>query len=183
MDEKWSIIDGTDNRYMVSSTGRLARLIGKQQKTGYALTRIMIDGEWLSFRVHKLVAEAFLGPIPEGYVVHHIDGNPGNNTVENLQIMPEVEHARLEHGPRVLTLEERADIKMFHRKGRGDRKRSDFRPTMRELADFYGVSVQTIYNIQNDGVPQQRVKARRYAKKHPALDALAEVDTSCPTVP
>lgn len=34
-------------------------------------------------------------PVPDGYVVHHIDGDPTNNDIENLFAMPASEHMRL----------------------------------------------------------------------------------------
>jgi hypothetical protein len=34
--------------------------------------------------VHRLVLEAFVGPCPEGMECRHLDGNPGNNRLENL---------------------------------------------------------------------------------------------------
>lgn len=37
------------------------------------------------FLVHRVVWEAFNGPIPEGLDIDHIDGNPKNNALENLQ--------------------------------------------------------------------------------------------------
>jgi len=36
--------------------------------------------------VHRLVAEAFIGDIPESYVVNHKDFNGLNNNVNNLEI-------------------------------------------------------------------------------------------------
>ena len=43
--------------------------------------------------IHQLVWEYYNDrPIPEGYVIHHIDGNPKNNIIENLQLMTKPEH-------------------------------------------------------------------------------------------
>ena len=36
-------------------------------------------------RVHRLVLEAFVGPLPDGMVTRHLDGNPLNNHISNLQ--------------------------------------------------------------------------------------------------
>jgi hypothetical protein len=35
-------------------------------------------------KVHELVAEAFLGPRPEGMLIRHLDDNPLNNRASNL---------------------------------------------------------------------------------------------------
>lgn len=35
---------------------------------------------------HRLVYEAFVGPIPKGMVCCHSDGNPRNNRVDNLRV-------------------------------------------------------------------------------------------------
>ena len=34
--------------------------------------------------VHRLVLEAFVGPRPEGMVARHLNGDPGDNRLENL---------------------------------------------------------------------------------------------------
>jgi hypothetical protein len=43
--------------------------------------------------IHRVVAEAFHGPIPKGYVVNHLDCNKHNNAASNLQICTPSENA------------------------------------------------------------------------------------------
>lgn len=47
--------------------------------------------------VHRLVYEDSHGSIPEGYIVHHKDGNPLNYSPDNLEAMTYAEHAQA-HG-------------------------------------------------------------------------------------
>lgn len=58
-------------------------------KHGYHGVALCNDGERIDYGVHQLVAMAFLGHKVDGHskVVDHIDNNPGNNSVDNLQIV------------------------------------------------------------------------------------------------
>lgn len=42
--------------------------------------------------LHRQVWEDAHGAIPDGYEIHHIDGNPSNNALENLECVSHVEH-------------------------------------------------------------------------------------------
>lgn len=54
-------------------------------KDGYPYVRLTIAGSRKRFRVHFLVAQAFLGPRPSPqHEVRHLDGNKRHNTVTNL---------------------------------------------------------------------------------------------------
>lgn len=43
-------------------------------------------------RLHRTVWSYFFGEIPEGYHIHHINGNKSDNRVENLEIRLESDH-------------------------------------------------------------------------------------------
>lgn len=60
----------------------------------YALIRgyqlVSIRGK--TYRVHRLVWAAFNGPIPAGFSVNHLDFNPSNNSLDNLEICTHIEN-------------------------------------------------------------------------------------------
>jgi hypothetical protein len=45
--------------------------------------------------LHRDVWEFYNGLIPDKYDVHHIDHDKSNNKIENLELLPKSEHARL----------------------------------------------------------------------------------------
>ena len=51
-----------------------------------------------SSRLHREVWKYHHGPIPAGRVIHHADGNPGNNELSNLRLMTNSEHLRHHNG-------------------------------------------------------------------------------------
>ena len=44
---------------------------------------------------HRYVWEKHHGEIPAGMQIHHIDKNPRNNRIENLALLPQVDHSRV----------------------------------------------------------------------------------------
>ena len=62
--------------------------------------------------VHRGCWEAYRGPIPNRYVVHHIDRNILHNEIENLACMPHAEHARM-HGRMKRHVRNRKDVDAF----------------------------------------------------------------------
>lgn len=61
----------------------------RDEKTGYYLNSTIRK------RLHRFVWEYYNGPIPKGYVVHHIDEDKSNNAIENLELMKLGSHSRL----------------------------------------------------------------------------------------
>lgn len=84
--ERWRPVDGWP--YEVSSHGRVRGPRGWILKPSYykdyARVIFNLDKQKKSFKVHRLVALAFI-PNPQNHpVVNHIDRNRGNNHVSNL---------------------------------------------------------------------------------------------------
>lgn len=44
--------------------------------------------------LHRYVWQKERGEIPEGYDIHHLDGDKTNNTIENLECLPKAEHTK-----------------------------------------------------------------------------------------
>lgn len=90
----WRDVVGYEDLFMVSVFGEVfskrTNKILKQhtRKNRYKTIATKIggrNGKSLCFKVHRLVAQAFI-PNPENKpFVNHIDGCPGNNNVENLE--------------------------------------------------------------------------------------------------
>lgn len=65
-----------------SSGGILKTQVAKTG--GYSVYRFYRPGFARTRTIHTVVAEAFLGPRPEGLEIRHLDGNPLNAALENL---------------------------------------------------------------------------------------------------
>lgn len=53
-------------------------------RRGYRRVTLSADGKVTTRTVHSLVAEAFIGPRPDGLEIRHLDGDPSNNAASNL---------------------------------------------------------------------------------------------------
>lgn len=84
------IYDEKETNYSVSENGEVKnditeKLLSLRTQQGYKHVTLAIDGKAKSFRVHRLVAFAFI-PNPENKpYVNHIDCNRSNNSVTNLE--------------------------------------------------------------------------------------------------
>ena len=91
VNEVWNPVVGYEGLYEVSNLGRVRGLqrgkILKQKKDkhGYVVVILSKKGKKKDKRVHRLILEAFVGPLPDGMVTRHLDGDPLNNNISNLQ--------------------------------------------------------------------------------------------------
>lgn len=101
MKEQWKSVKGFED-YEVSNLGRVKSLerldsrghrrkekLLKPQKNSdnYLFIRLYKNRVVETFRINRLVYSTFIGEIPEGMQVNHIDEDKENNRVENLNLM------------------------------------------------------------------------------------------------
>lgn len=92
MEEIWKTIEDYPN-YMVSNMGRVKSLrYGKEKimklkndNDGYALINLYKNKKHITFKVHRLVAEAFLQNPENKTEIDHINTDRTDNRVENLR--------------------------------------------------------------------------------------------------
>jgi hypothetical protein len=96
--EIWKDILGYDGKYQVSNFGNVKSLKYGKEKIlkpsdnggGYYMINLCKDGKLKSIKIHILVAMVFLNHKPDGttrIVIDHINNNPSDNRVENLQLI------------------------------------------------------------------------------------------------
>lgn len=158
--EEWRDIKGYEGLYQVSNIGRIKSLYGwngkeyikrekilnpynrKDKKTTYPRSVIkLIKGKAKKdYKVHRLVAEAFI-PNPENKPqVNHIDGNPLNNNVNNLEWVTDREnklHA-IENNLKINTINTIDRETMLELLNNG--KSYD------EIAELLGIAKGTVFN-------------------------------------
>lgn len=103
--EVWKDVVGYEGLYQVSNYGKIRsvdRLVahnnggeqfikGKNKKIqirdkdGYGQVNLYKDGKYKTLKVHRIVAEAFLGKCDENLQINHKDWDRKNNKIENLE--------------------------------------------------------------------------------------------------
>lgn len=100
--ESWKDISGFDSRYQVSDLGNVRSLLSnkilKPSPTTWGHLQVSLSNPPIIRRkdlyVHRLVLEAFVGEAPDEFVCRHLNGNPSDNRLENLQWGTQTENAR-----------------------------------------------------------------------------------------
>jgi HNH endonuclease/NUMOD4 motif-containing protein len=108
MPELWKSVADFEAFYEVSNYGRIRslrehysaksrdRILRPNRKpNGYLGIQLSVNGDIYSFQIHRLVMAAFVGPVPEGQEIDHIDGNKTNNILSNLRYVTRSQHAKL----------------------------------------------------------------------------------------
>ena len=114
LNEEWKPIKGYENLYEISNYGRVRSLDkyvkskngsmqfrkGKliiphipNKKAPYYQIQLWKNGAYKYFYIHQLVYIAFVGQIPEGMQVNHLNENGLDNRLENLNLMTPKENS------------------------------------------------------------------------------------------
>jgi len=98
--EAWKPVEVAGGRYEVSDAGRIRGPSGKVLKPTllqigyYSVALSLRNHKVLRHYVHRLVAEAFIGPITAAVVVNHRNGNKLDNRLTNLEIIDRAGNGR-----------------------------------------------------------------------------------------
>lgn len=76
-----------DTKGNVFSTRTNKFLSHRTNERGYKRTQLRIDNKKINFFIHRLVWETYVGPIPEGKWIDHIDRVRDNNDLSNLRVL------------------------------------------------------------------------------------------------
>ena len=154
--EIWRTVPDYEN-YQISNFGRVKSLWKSKAKilkpafcNGYLRVDLCKDGKQKLFRVHRLIAQAFI-PNPEGKPqVNHKDGHPMNNYVENLEWATHEENLKhaFDTGLKIAPQGEESILaKLTNEQAKYIRNNPD-RLNLEQLAAKFGVDRSTIGLIQ-----------------------------------
>lgn len=149
--------------YEVSSLGRVRRataasgttigtvLLPRKTRYGYPYLNLSSNCVRTQIHVHKMVAETFIGPRPDGYVINHKNAVRDDNRPENLEYVTQKDNVTYGSGHYESRLNEQAVriIRFLHRKHPRRGLRSLF-------ARLHGVTNEAVYNAVS-GKKWQRV--------------------------
>jgi len=74
---------------------RVIHLIRSRRGVAYSGVRLTSQDKSETTMEHRMIFEGYYGPIPEGFDVHHIDGDTYNNDIDNLECLSHSDHARI----------------------------------------------------------------------------------------
>jgi hypothetical protein len=167
MTERWLPVREFPDHYEISDRGMVRRskpyrsnhgiTPRKPQlaRNGYVVFTLSVGNKIYGRSAHRMVADAFLGPIPEGLHVNHKNGDKTDNRLENLELVTISENRA--HSYRVLgiapnkAIETNVNAKLTWDKV--DAMRAEYATgttSHSKLAAKYGLNRMTILRVLNN---------------------------------
>lgn len=166
MKELWKDIEGYENKYQISSLGRIKSLKDRfgnhrelikkihANKKGYLITTLWDNAIGKTFYVHILVAKAFIPNLENKPEVNHIDGIKKNCNIENLEWMT---HQENDNHARKLKLKvgfpgelnpasklKKDDVNLIYK------LRNEYKIKLKTLSDLFNISMASVSLIANN---------------------------------
>ena len=169
--EIWKEIEGYEGLYEVSNTGKVRsldryttgnrhrllkgkELSQRENELGYKFVQLCKDGIPKHARVHRLVAQAFIQNPEKKPYINHIDANPKNNNVDNLEWCTQQEN--IQHAYKMGCFPKQTKLT----KEQVDYIRDSYIPykhSAQNIADELNISIDTVYGVLK--------KRRRYMRE------------------
>lgn len=97
-DDNWKRYPEFSN-YWVNKDGRIInektrKILIPSERNGYLRINFFYNKNNYKRSLHKVLYETFNGPIPEGMLVDHIDGNRSNNALSNLHLVTQSDNMK-----------------------------------------------------------------------------------------
>lgn len=162
MKEIWKPVVGYEGIYSVSTLGNVRRELHSRRayagrllkiwthKSGYLSCGLMKDRKLKHWKVHQIVAFAFLGPRPVGKEINHKDGNRTNNTPKNLEYITHQENVTHAYklGLRTALKGEKSNLATLSEdQVRAIRVKRELGYSHRKIAEMFGVTRCCISSI------------------------------------
>lgn len=128
-------------------TGRVRK--PKRSPQGYLQVTLWVDGRFVYEYVHRAVLKTFVGPCPPGMETRHLDGDPANNRLTNLQWGTPAENSSdTRRHNRFATGERNGQAKLTSQQREAVLRASGLH---REIAARYGITRQRVGQIKTEG--------------------------------
>lgn len=153
--EEWRSIRGYEGLYQVSNLGRVKSfprkfthkgdviILPHRSDKGYLYVTLSKNGRTKHFQVHRLVADAFINNPKNKSQVNHLDGNPSNNNVDNLEWATAQENIRHKYDVLKYTSPMRKAVRCV--------ETGVIYESISAAADMNGVSVGSLSGVLNGG--------------------------------
>lgn len=186
MKEEWKDIKGYEGLYKVSNSGRVKSLkrevwngrgfmtvkekIRKNflNTQGYYFIRLSNNGEDKNYTIHKLVAMSFLNHTPNGYneIVDHIDNNPLNNNVGNLQLISNRKNSSKDKVDCGITWCKQRDKYLSSIYINGQSIHIGYTTDKQLALQWYNTALENISLLKDTSCKKQRKRFREYVKNN-----------------
>ena len=150
MDEVWKPlpIEWLSKAYEVSNLGNIRRSpapVSQRNVNGYRQATFKYKGREVTFRVHRLVAKAFLGQPEVGQIVNHINAKRNDNKITNLEWTTPSGNVKHTYHLR------RAPMGLEHHLGKIEPRTAlqmrDDGHSYREIGEAFGATTQAAFNM------------------------------------